>query len=87
MQDTSFAPVETIESFMIDVFEALGTPADDARTCADVLITSDLRGIESHGVGRLKYYYDRIQAGLHLSLIHISEPTRQDTRSRIPSSA
>ncbi len=50
---------------MIDVFEALGTPPDDARICADVLIESDLRGIQSHGVGRLKYYYDRIQMGLH----------------------
>ena len=28
-----------------------------------MLIAADLRGIESHGVGRLKYYYDRIQAG------------------------
>ncbi|MGD8624515.1 MAG: Ldh family oxidoreductase, partial [Anaerolineae bacterium] len=35
-----------------------------ARICAGVLIASDLRGIESHGVGRLKYYYDRIQAGV-----------------------
>ncbi len=31
-----------------------------------VLITSDLRGIESHGIGRLKYYYDRIQAGIQV---------------------
>ena len=29
-----------------------------------MLITSDLRGIESHGVGRLKYYFDRIQMGV-----------------------
>ena len=32
-----------------------------------MLIASDLRGIESHGVGRLKYYYDRIQAGVQLT--------------------
>lgn len=49
---------------MRDVFEALGVPEEDARICADVLIASDLRGIESHGIGRLKYYYDRIQAGV-----------------------
>jgi LDH2 family malate/lactate/ureidoglycolate dehydrogenase len=56
-----------IEEFMIDVFQGLGVPEEDARICADVLITSDLRGIESHGVGRLKYYYDRIQAGVQFT--------------------
>jgi L-2-hydroxycarboxylate dehydrogenase (NAD+) len=60
-------PVDAIENFMIDVFQALGVPEDEARICADVLITSDLRGIESHGVGRLKYYYDRIQAGVQFT--------------------
>ena len=46
---------------MIDVFKAIGVPEDEARTCADVLITSDKRGIDSHGIGRLKpIYYDRI---------------------------
>lgn len=46
---------------MTDVFCSIGVPEDDAQTCADVLITSDRRGIDSHGVGRLKsIYYDRI---------------------------
>ncbi len=62
--NVSRIPVEVIEAFMVDVFKAQGVIAEDARICADVLITSDLRGIESHGVGRLKYYYDRIQAGI-----------------------
>ena len=57
-------PVDVIERFMVDVFRAQGVSDEDARICADVLITSDRRGIESHGVGRLKYYYDRIQAGI-----------------------
>lgn len=65
MEDKVSIPVNIIYDFMVDVFVGLGTPLDDARICADVLIASDLRGIESHGVGRLKYYYDRIQAGLH----------------------
>jgi LDH2 family malate/lactate/ureidoglycolate dehydrogenase len=67
MAETAYIPVGAIESFMIDVFQALGVPEDEARICADVLITSDLRGIESHGVGRLKYYYDRIQAGVQFT--------------------
>jgi len=60
-------PVDVVERFMVDVFRHLGVPADDARICADVLICSDLRGIESHGVGRLKYYYDRIRAGVQFT--------------------
>jgi L-2-hydroxycarboxylate dehydrogenase (NAD+) len=66
-RDITYIPANTIENFMIAVFEGLGTPAEDARICADVLITSDLQGIESHGVGRLKYYYDRIQAGVQFT--------------------
>jgi LDH2 family malate/lactate/ureidoglycolate dehydrogenase len=44
---------------------AVGVPADDAAVCADILITSDKRGIDSHGVGRLKpIYIDRIREGI-----------------------
>jgi LDH2 family malate/lactate/ureidoglycolate dehydrogenase len=57
-------PVEALQSFMKDVFVGLGVPEGEAKICAEVLITSDLRGIESHGVGRLKMYYDRIRAGI-----------------------
>ena len=51
----------TMENFMVDVFIGIGVPEADARVCAEVLITADKRGIDSHGVGRLKtIYYDRI---------------------------
>jgi len=54
-------PFEMMASFMIDLFKAVGVPEDDSKICADVLITSDKRGIDSHGTGRLKpVYYDRI---------------------------
>jgi len=50
---------------MVDVFKGVGVPEDDAAICAEVLITSDKRGIDSHGIGRLKpIYYDRIKAGI-----------------------
>jgi L-2-hydroxycarboxylate dehydrogenase (NAD+) len=64
LTEITYVPVDLVHQFMIDVFETLGTPPDEARICADVLIASDLRGIESHGIARLKYYYDRIQAGV-----------------------
>ena len=55
---------KTLHAFMIAVFRGCGIDADDAKTCADVLIRSDLRGIESHGIGRLRMYYERLNAGL-----------------------
>ena len=54
-------PADFLERFMTDVFQGIGVPARDARVCADVLITSDKRGIDSHGVGRQKpISFDRI---------------------------
>jgi LDH2 family malate/lactate/ureidoglycolate dehydrogenase len=53
-----------LERFMEDVFVRVGAPRRDAKVVARVLIASDLRGIESHGVNRCKpIYYDRIRAG------------------------
>jgi L-2-hydroxycarboxylate dehydrogenase (NAD+) len=55
---TSF---DLVERFVRDVLIGVGVPSDDAAVCADVLITADKRGIDSHGVARLKtIYYDRI---------------------------
>ncbi|OIP69643.1 MAG: lactate dehydrogenase [Candidatus Infernicultor aquiphilus] len=55
----------TLESFMVDVFKGVKVPEEEAKICADVLITADKRGIDSHGIGRLKpFYYDRIRAGI-----------------------
>ncbi len=55
---------DKMEAFMKDVFIKAGVPAEDAATVAEVLIESDKRGIESHGVGRFKpIYIDRIKNG------------------------
>ena len=56
---------DLVENFMIDAFKAVGVPEEDARICADVLLESDRRGIESHGCNRFKpIYIDRINAGI-----------------------
>jgi len=65
MAEEQRIPADVIEQFIQDVFVGLGVPEGEARISAQVLITSDLRGIDSHGVGRLKYYYDRIISGRH----------------------
>ncbi len=39
-------------------------PLDHAKIVSDVLVTADLRGVESHGVGRLfPYYISRLRQG------------------------
>jgi Malate/L-lactate dehydrogenases len=56
---------DIIGNFMIDAFKAAGVPEEDAKICADVLMESDRRGIESHGVNRFKpIYIDRINDGI-----------------------
>lgn len=53
---------DDLEKFIKDVFVGMGVPESEAVICADVLITADRRGIDSHGIGRLKpIYYDRIE--------------------------
>lgn len=60
-----FVPWDMMEAFMIAVFEKSGVPSEDAKICADVLLESDRRGIESHGCNRFKpIYIDRIDAGI-----------------------
>lgn len=55
---------EQMESFMRTVFCRYGIPEEDAKICTDVLLESDRRGIESHGVNRFKpIYLDRIKNG------------------------
>jgi L-2-hydroxycarboxylate dehydrogenase (NAD+) len=79
MAETVRLPVTVLQRFMIDVFQGLGVPEADARISSEVLITSDLRGIDSHGVGRLKYYYDRIQRGQHRTVTDIEVVRESET--------
>jgi L-2-hydroxycarboxylate dehydrogenase (NAD+) len=57
-------PVDDLKQFIETSFRKLDVSEEDAKICADILITSDLRGIESHGIGRLRMYIDRIKSGL-----------------------
>ncbi|MDR2952457.1 MAG: Ldh family oxidoreductase [Treponema sp.] len=67
----SYASFDQLEAFMRDVFTQVGVPEKDAATCADVLIESDKRGIDSHGIGRFKpIYIDRIKAGIQNPITH-----------------
>jgi L-2-hydroxycarboxylate dehydrogenase (NAD+) len=63
--DSVWIPIKLLENYMRDAFISLGVPREDAQICAEVLIESDKRGIDSHGIGRFKtIYYDRIKEGI-----------------------
>jgi LDH2 family malate/lactate/ureidoglycolate dehydrogenase len=65
MENRPYVTWELIGDFMTSAFEKIGVPADEASICADVLMESDRRGIESHGCNRFKpIYIDRINAGI-----------------------
>lgn len=63
--DITYVNAKTLENFMRDVFMGLSVPKNDAEIIADVLITADKKGIDSHGVQRLKMYYDRVKDGIY----------------------
>jgi LDH2 family malate/lactate/ureidoglycolate dehydrogenase len=65
METRPYVSWELIGDFMRAAFEKMGVPKQDAEICADVLMESDRRGIESHGCNRFKpIYIDRINAGI-----------------------
>lgn len=56
---------DMLETFVNKVFIAYGVPKKDAAICTDVLLDADKRGMDTHGLNRLKpIYIDRIQAGI-----------------------
>jgi L-2-hydroxycarboxylate dehydrogenase (NAD+) len=69
-----------LEKFIKDVFGKCGTPDADARVIAEVLISADKKGIDSHGIGRLKpIYLDRIDQGILSPVTRIELVTESPT--------
>jgi LDH2 family malate/lactate/ureidoglycolate dehydrogenase len=56
-------PVETLTTFIVEVLHTVGVPREDAKIVADCLLTSNLSGVESHGVVRLAHYVRRLRKG------------------------
>jgi len=64
-ENITYIDFDTMERFMVEVLVKTGVPEEDAKICAEVLITADKLGIDSHGFNRLKpIYYDRIKDGI-----------------------
>lgn len=79
-KDTFVTSWDVLIPFITDAFEAMGMPREDAEICCDVLMESDRRGINSHGVNRFKpIYYDRIKAGIQKAKTEFEVVRKTDT--------
>jgi len=56
-QDQVRVSHESLHRTVAAIFEKMGETPEDASVAADILVTADLRGVESHGVSNMMPYY------------------------------
>jgi L-2-hydroxycarboxylate dehydrogenase (NAD+) len=62
--DRVYVHAEPVRRATEAIFRAMGLTDEDAAQCADVLVSNDLMGIESHGVSNmLRSYVAQYRAG------------------------
>ena len=70
MAEAVYVQVKKLTDFMVEAMLKMGVPHPDAEIAADVLLSSDLYGVRSHGIAHLRWYYQRIKAGLQQPVTH-----------------
>ena len=78
---------DSLKRFCERVFQKLGVPEDDVRITADVLVAADLRGIDSHGVARLRRYANGLQSGMIVARPHVQVVTETPATALIDAGA
>lgn len=71
---------EDLRDFTARLLVAAGTPADIAHAVANSLVTTNLRGHDSHGVQQLMKYVGKIRDG---SLVPSARPTVESTHGAL----
>ena len=71
---------DRLHEFAVNLFIKIGCPNDQAIEAANVLLSADLRGVDSHGVARLVGYLrlyekNRINSHPQLSVVHETPST------------
>ncbi|MFN4235209.1 MAG: Ldh family oxidoreductase [Bacteroidia bacterium] len=71
---------EDLKKFTYAVFQKMGCSTTDAQTATEVLLSADLRGIDSHGIARLSGYVrlweaKRINTVPQLKIVHETPST------------
>ena len=66
---------EALKKFTLEVFKKMGFNDSESEIISDVLLTSDLYGIESHGMQRMVRYYNsakngRLVIGAQKEIVH-----------------
>ncbi|MBL6076806.1 Ldh family oxidoreductase [Belnapia sp. T18] len=56
-------PAETLRAQILAILGAWGMPAEHAATTADIMVETDLMGIDSHGVSMLMAYEEGVREG------------------------
>jgi L-2-hydroxycarboxylate dehydrogenase (NAD+) len=73
-------PLSTLQKFTKEVFNKIGCSKEDTELATDVLLSADLRGIDSHGIARLSGYLrlweaKRINANPRIKTVHETPST------------
>src|SRR5215470_12448884 len=63
MADETRIPAADLREFTKGVFIAADVPSEDAAIEAEVLVWANLRGVDSHGVLRIPWYVECVDAG------------------------
>lgn len=64
METVKIYSAELLERFCTEAFQKFGFSEEESKIITDVLLLSDLYGIESHGMQRLVRYHKGIERGL-----------------------
>lgn len=72
--------LDTLKQFTYEVFIKMGCLPEQAQLATDVLLSADLRGIDSHGVARLSGYVRlwearRVNANPNIKVVHETPST------------
>lgn len=78
MNSMVLVEAQTLHAFTAQAFEHAGVKPEDAQIAADVLVTADLRGVESHGIARLHHYLAHLKQG------KVATETRLDILRELP---
>jgi len=80
MTKENLYPVEALQQFSHAIFKKIGCSDEHAELATEVLLSADLRGIDSHGLARLSGYVrlweaKRINATPSIKIVHESPST------------
>ena len=73
-------PVQQLKELSLQIFKKIGCPFEEAQKATEVLLSADLRGIDSHGLARLSGYVrlweaQRINSTPNVRIVHESPST------------